>query len=62
MRLKRKEIRLSEEEHHFCEVLQKVYKINTSSFIRQAFVEKLKKDIPEIRKRFAENYSRNLPF
>ena len=62
MRLKRKEIRLTDEEHYFCGVLQKVYKINASNFIREAFIEKLKNDIPEIRKEFAKKYSRNCPF
>ena len=58
MRLKTKQIRLSDEELHFCEVLKNVYKINPSNFIRQAFVEKLKKDIPKIR----ENHKPKLPF
>jgi hypothetical protein len=59
MRLKSKQIRLSDEELHYCEVLKNVYKVNPSNFIRQAFVEKLKKDIPEIRKK---NRKIDLPF
>jgi len=59
MKLERKEIRLSKEELHFCEVLKKVYKINPSNFIRQAFIEKLKRDIPGIRER---NRGKDCPF
>ena len=61
MRLKTKQIRFSEKELHFCEVLKNVYKINPSQFIRQAFIEKLQRDMPEIRKEFAER-NENLPF
>ena len=60
-RLKQKVVRFSEKELHFCEVLKKVYKINPSQFIRQAFVEKLERDIPTIRKEFAEK-NNDLPF
>lgn len=60
-RLKQKVIMLNESELHFCEVLKNVYKINPSQFIRQAFVEKLEKDMPTIRKQFAEKH-KNLPF
>jgi len=49
MKLKTKQIRLSDSEYHYCDVLKNVYKINPSHFIRQAFVEKLKKDIPKFR-------------
>lgn len=58
MKLKTKQIRLSESELHYCDVLKKVYKINPSQFIRQAFREKLKRDIPKIR----ENNKVKLPF
>jgi len=58
MRLKTKQIRLSESELHYCDVLRKVYKINPSHFIRQAFVEKLQRDMPMIR----ENNKEKLPF
>jgi len=58
MKLKRKEIGLSESELHYCDVLRKVYKINPSHFIRQAFVEKLQRDMPMIR----ENNKEKLPF
>jgi len=57
--LKQKVIMFSDQELHFCEVLKKVYKINPSHFIRQAFVEKLKKDIPKFR---AESKKIKLPF
>jgi hypothetical protein len=58
MKLKTKQIRLSESELHYCEVLKNVYKINPSQFIRLAFREKLKRDIPKIR----ENNKVKLPF
>jgi hypothetical protein len=58
MKLKTKQIRLSESELHFCDVLKNVYKINPSQFIRLAFREKLKRDIPKIR----ENNKVKLPF
>lgn len=58
MQLKTKQIRLSESELHYCEVLKNVYKINPSQFIRLAFREKLKRDIPKIR----ENNKVKLPF
>jgi hypothetical protein len=58
MKLKTKQIRLSESELHYCEVLKNVYKINPSQFIRMAFREKLKRDIPKIR----ENNKVKLPF
>lgn len=57
-RLKQKVVMLSEEELHYCEVLKNVYKINPSQFIRLAFLEKLKRDIPKIR----ENNKVKLPF
>ncbi len=59
-RLKQKVIMLSDEEMHYCEVLKKVYKINPSKFIRDAFVEKLKNEIPKIRTEF--NSNKDLPF
>ena len=59
MKLKTKQIRLSDSEYHYCDVLKNVYKINPSHFIRQAFVEKLKKDIPKFR---AESKKIKLPF
>jgi len=49
MKLERKEIRLSKFELHCCEVLKQKYKINPSHFIRLAFQEKLKRDMPAIR-------------
>jgi len=58
-RLKGKKVMLSESEMHYCEVLKNVYKINPSQFIRQAFVEKLKKDIPKFK---AESKKQKLPF
>ena len=58
MKLKTKQIRLSEKEQHYCEVLKKVYKINPSQFIRNAFVEKLQREMPKIR----ENNKEKLPF
>ena len=58
MKLKTKQIRLSDSEYHYCEVLKNVYKINPSHFIRQAFVEKLQREIPKIR----ENNKEKLPF
>jgi hypothetical protein len=58
MKLKTKQIRLSESELHYCDVLKNVYKINPSQFIRMAFREKLKRDIPKIR----ENNKVKLPF
>jgi hypothetical protein len=58
MKLKTKQIRLSESELHYCEVLKNVYKINPSQFIRLAFREKLQRDIPKIR----ENNKVKLPF
>lgn len=61
MKLKTKQIRLSESELHYCEVLKNVYKINPSNFIRNAFIEKLQRDMPTIRKEFAEKH-KNLPF
>jgi len=58
MKLERKEIRLSKFELHCCEVLKQKYKINPSHFIRQAFVEKLRREIPAIR----EQNKVKLPF
>jgi len=58
MKLKTKQIRLSDSEYHYCDVLKNVYKINPSHFIRQAFVEKLQRDMPKIR----ENNKEKLPF
>lgn len=46
-----KAIRLSEKEAHYLDVLNKVYSINTSQFIRLAIMEKIKRDIPLIRKK-----------
>jgi len=57
-RLKGKKIMLSEKELHYCEVLKNVYKINPSQFIRNAFVEKLQREMPKIR----ENNKEKLPF
>ena len=57
-RLKSKKVMLSDDELHYCEVLKKVYKINPSQFIRQAFIEKLIKDIPKIR----EKNNKKIPF
>jgi len=51
MRLKSKQIRLSEAEMHYCEVLKSVYKINPSQYIRQAFVDRLKNDLPKLREK-----------
>jgi len=58
MKLKTKQIRLSDSEYHYCDVLKNVYKINPSHFIRQAFVEKLQRAMPKIR----ENNKEKLPF
>lgn len=57
-RLKGKKVMLSESEMHYCEVLKNVYKINPSQFIRNAFVEKLQREMPKIR----ENNKEKLPF
>lgn len=40
---------ISEEMSHYFDVLSKKYKINISQFIRQAVVEKLQRDMKEIR-------------
>jgi len=58
MRLKRIEIRINDFEFHCIEVLKKKYHINPSHFIREAFQEKLKRDMPMIR----ENNKEKLPF
>jgi hypothetical protein len=59
MRLKRKEIRFNDFELHCMDVLKEVYKVNPSHFIREAFQEKLKKEIPKLRETFSK---KDLPF
>jgi hypothetical protein len=58
MRLKRREIRINEFETHCMDVLKNVYKINPAQFVRQAFQEKLKREIPKLR----EINKEKLPF
>ena len=45
-------LKISKEEKHYLEVLKNTYKVNTAKFIRDAFTEKLKKDIPIIRQKY----------
>lgn len=44
------QVRCSREIKHYLNVLHEVYKINSSQFVRDAIVEKLKKDVPLLRK------------
>ena len=48
---KTKLIRLTEQESHYLDVLSKKYKINTSRFIRQSIIEKLQRDMKNIREK-----------
>jgi hypothetical protein len=47
---------------HYLDVLKNKYKINKSQFIRTAIVEKIKKDIPEIRKQYLVKIGKQCPF
>jgi hypothetical protein len=57
-----KKIRFSKEIIHYLEVLNKIYNINSSQFIRQTIIEKLQKDLPEIRKKYKEKTTFVIPF
>ena len=46
---KTKLVRLSENEFKYLDILHKKYKINSSQFIRDAILEKMKRDVPKIR-------------
>lgn len=61
MKSKRCEIRLNEFEYHVLDVLKNTYKIKPSDFIRQAIIEKAKKDGPKMREKFIEEKTK-LPF
>jgi len=45
-----KSIKFSELDIHCMDILKSVYKIEPANFIRTAFQEKLKRDIPKLRK------------
>lgn len=57
-----KTIRLSKNEKHYLDVLENTYSIKVSSFIRDAIVEKLRRDIPELRKKYKEKDEFKCPF
>ncbi len=57
-----KQIKINKKMQHYFTVLHDIYKINCSQFIRQAFIEKLKRDIPEIRKKHKEKDNFVYPF
>jgi len=58
----RYELKLNDFENHCIEVLRDVYKIKPSEFLRQALIEKIKKDIPEIRKKYLIECGNIAPF
>ncbi len=55
-----KSVKLNNEEIFYLSVLKDKYKVNQSSFIRLAIIEKLKRDVPELRKEFQKQT--NCPF
>lgn len=57
-----KQVRISKELHHYLDVLQNVYSINSSQFIRQSIIEKLQRDMPIIRERHKEKDEFKCPF
>ena len=59
MRLNRREIRFNDFEIHCMDVLKKVYRTNPAHFIREAFQEKLHKEIPKLREKYKKS---DIPF
>ena len=52
-------IKINNDIKHYLSVVRSKYKINTSAFIRDAIIEKMKRDVPNIRK---QHYDKKLPF
>ena len=52
----------TKEMRHYLHVLKTVYKINKPDFIRQAVIEKLQRDVPEIHRKHKEKDFVYLPF
>lgn len=57
-----KQFKINEQMAHYFDVLEKTYSINNSQFIRQAIEEKLKRDMPEIRKQHQIKLGNIAPF
>lgn len=57
-----KHFRVSKDESHYLDVLHDVYKIKASSFIRDAIIEKLKRDIPKLREAYKHKDDFVCPF
>lgn len=57
-----KQVKISKEQQHYLDVLKSTYKVNPSFFIRNAIIEKLKRDIPELRKKYKEKDKFVCPF
>ena len=62
MKTHRYELKLPDYENHILEVLKDKYKIKPSTFIKQAIVEKVKRDIDEIRKNYLIECGEIAPF
>ena len=44
-------VRLSEEERRWLTAIKSTYRINPADFIRDAIIEKMKKDVPKLREK-----------
>jgi len=54
-RLKNKTFKLSEDELYYLYFLKNKYHIKINQFVRNAIIEKLQRDMPEIRKEYLKN-------
>jgi len=52
-------IRINDEMKHYFDVLSKIYHIKRSQFIREAILEKLRRDVPKLR---VQNKKSDCPF
>lgn len=57
-----KSFKLSENEIYFLSVLKEKYHIKVNRFVRNAIMEKLQNDVPEIRKEYEKKNIVILPF
>jgi len=52
-------VRINDEMKHYFDVLSKIYHVKRSQFIRDAIIEKLRSDVPELR---IQNKKSDCPF
>jgi metal-responsive CopG/Arc/MetJ family transcriptional regulator len=50
------QIRITPEILHYLEVISEKYKVKRSEFVRQAILEKLKRDVPKLREESKRGY------